>query len=116
MDSRNPRNHANDVANPAQSGETFVGTIRWIALAIGVACLALLTLVGGLAHATAIHDAPAPTHGHDAMRAHMTALADRNPAQVVEMPANASTSTDRPGPQIRPAAARAARAVAGLHG
>jgi hypothetical protein len=116
MDSSNPRNPANDAANAAESGETFVGTIRWIALAIGVACLALLTLVGGLAHATPIPDAPAPTHAHDAMRAHITAPGDRNPAQVAAMPANAGTSTARRGPQTRPAGARTARAVAGPHG
>ena len=71
MDGRNPRSQANDAPDPVKPGETFVGTIRWIALAIGVACLALLTLVGGLAHAAATPDAIALLQRHEAMRARM---------------------------------------------
>jgi len=59
MDGSNSRTQADDAANPARSGETFVGTILWIALAIGVACLALLTLVGSVAHAAAFPRVPA---------------------------------------------------------
>lgn len=77
MDGNNSRTRADDETTPVEPGETFVGSIRWIALAIGVACLALLTLVGGLAHAAGTSDAFAPPHAHDAMRAHMTAPADR---------------------------------------
>ena len=66
MDSRNPPNPAKDVATPVEPGETFVGTIRWIALAIGVACLALLTLVGSIAHAAGTSPAAAPLQRHEA--------------------------------------------------
>jgi hypothetical protein len=116
MDSNNPRNQAGDTANPVESGETFVGTIRWIALAIGVACLALLTLVGGLAHAASTLDAAARPHAHDNVHAQMTALSDRNPAQVGAMPANADTSIERQDWRDRQAGARTAGAVAGPHG
>jgi hypothetical protein len=116
MDGSNPRNQADDTANPVESGETFVGTIRWIALAIGVACLALLTLVGGLAHAAAALDADAPRHGPGAMRAHMTALTDRERAQVVAMPANVGTSIERRDWRDQRTGTRTAGAVASLHG
>lgn len=50
---------------------TLAGTIRWVALAIGVACLALLALVAGVAHAAGTTDAAAPLQWHEAMgRAH----------------------------------------------
>ncbi len=70
MDGSNSRTRADDAANPARSGETFVGTILWIALAIGVACLALLTLVGSVAHAAAFARVPAPAQMLQSVPAH----------------------------------------------
>ena len=98
MDSSAPRSTANDVANPGEPAETFVGTIRWIALAIGVACLALLTLVGSLAHAAA-PEAAAPgarlaacdTPASERFERSMlwtAALNDGYPVQHFEMPAD----------------------------
>jgi hypothetical protein len=95
MDSVNPRNHANDVARPAGPAETFVGTIRWIALAIGVACLALLTLVGSVAHAACMPCAGACSPGHERMRARAGALADRHPVQPADTAERRAASRQR---------------------
>jgi hypothetical protein len=87
MDSSNPRTQASDAANPDGSGETFVGTIRWIALAIGVACLALLTLVGSLAHAAPILEAAPRLNWREAASGRTAAPSYRDPRSCAEMPA-----------------------------
>jgi hypothetical protein len=47
----NAQQRRDEDSSPAADASTLAGTIRWFALAIGIACLALLTLVGNLAHA-----------------------------------------------------------------
>jgi hypothetical protein len=62
--------------------ETFVGKIRWVALAIGLACLAMLTLVAGTARAAPVAPAgivayagtPAGTHSLRALAAWSPAM------------------------------------------
>lgn len=82
MDDRNPRSQSNATTTPVASGGTFVGTIRWIALAIGVACLALLTLVGSVARAADTPEAAALLQRHDALRARMDASPFGRPLAV----------------------------------
>ncbi len=48
------REHVHATA-PAESW-TFMGSIRWVALAIGLACLALLSMIAGVAHAGSAAD------------------------------------------------------------
>ena len=98
----NAQQRRDEDSPPTPEASTLAGTIRWFALAIGVACLALLTLVGSLAHAAGTTDA--------------AALKALEQAQVTAMPANANTSIDHRGGQSRPKGARTARAVAGPHG
>ena len=111
MDERYPRNQANDLATPVEPGETFVGTIRWIALAIGVACLALLTLVASIAHA-ASPEAAALVAQRDALAARMAASPFGRPLVVDSEDDGERASGAIRGELAHPFAPLAARLVA----
>jgi hypothetical protein len=115
---------ANDVADPLGPAETFVGTIRWIALAIGVGCLALLMLVGSLAHAAvpeaaaldarlAACDAPASERFERSVLRTAT-LNDGSPMQLFAMPADKSRGDQAARPDGRHADCRRAGRTAHL--